>query len=95
MFTGLNLTYFCAYIKEFARVLKPGGYAIFDYFDVATAGGWDNLMENMARPKPIFNYNYHFTETINRIVALSGFEIIDRYPTIRGSTFVIASKLAR
>ena len=64
MFTGINLTYFCAYIGEFSRVLKPGGYAVFDYFDVAAVEGWTNLMENMSRPKPIFNYNYHATATI-------------------------------
>jgi hypothetical protein len=55
--------------------------------------GWTNLMENMSKPKPIFNYNYHATATIDRLVDLSGFEIIERYPTIRGSTFVIARKV--
>jgi ubiquinone/menaquinone biosynthesis C-methylase UbiE len=94
MFTGINLTYFCAYIKEFSRVLKPRGYAVFDYFDVAAKEGWNNLMENMARDRPIFNYNYHATETIDKLVALAGLEVLERYPTIRGSTFVVARKVA-
>jgi len=95
MFTGQNLTYFCAYIREFARVLKARGYAVFDYFDVAAEEGWNNLMENMARERPIFNYNYHATATIDKLVALAGLEILERVPTIRGSTFVIARKIAK
>jgi len=95
MFTGINLTYFAAYIKEFSRVLKPGGHAVFDYFDVATKGGWDNLMENMARERPIFNYNYHATGTIDKLVDLAGLQIVKRVPTIRGSTFVVATKIAK
>ena len=94
-FTGISLSYFCAYIREFARVLKPGAYAVFDYFDVAVEAGWNNLMHNMARPIPIFNYNYHTTETIDKLVALAGFEITGRQDTIRGSTFVVARKAAQ
>ena len=86
---------FRAYIKEFSRVLKPRGYAVFDYFDVAAEEGWNNLMENMARPRPIFNYNYHATDTIDKLVALAGLEVLERVPTIRGSTFVIARKIAK
>jgi len=90
MFTGVNLTYFYRYLQEFSRVLKPGGYFVFDYFDIATDAGWNVLIENMARESPVYAYNYHSTETIDKIVSLLGFKIVDRYPTIRGSVFITA-----
>lgn len=93
MFTGVNLTYFFRYLQEFARVLKPGGYFIFDHFDISTEAGWNVLIENMAKESPVYAYNYHATETIDKIASLLGFRIVDRYPTIRGSVFITAQKL--
>lgn len=93
MFTGVNLTYFFRYLQEFARVLKPGGYFVFDHFDISTNAGWNVLIENMARKNPVFAYNYHSTETIDKVVSLLGFKIVDRCPTIRGSVFITAQKL--
>lgn len=93
MFTGVNLTYFFRYLQEFSRVLKPGGYFVFDHFDISTDAGWKVLVENMARESPVYAYNYHSTDTIDRVVDLLGFKIVDRYPTIRGSVFITAQKL--
>jgi|GEM_PF-5879618 len=93
MFTGVNLSYFYRYLQEFSRVLKPGGYFVFDHFDISTAAGWNVLIENMAKESPVFAYNYHSTETIDKIVSLLGFKIVNRYPTIRGSVFITAQKL--
>lgn len=93
MFTGVNLSYFFRYIQEFSRVLKPGGYFVFDHFDISTDAGWNVLIENMAKDAPVYAYNYHSTETINKVVSLLGFKIVDRYPTIRGSVFITAQKL--
>jgi ubiquinone/menaquinone biosynthesis C-methylase UbiE len=94
VFTGTTLTYTCAYIDEFARVLKPGGFAVFDYFDVAADEGWNNLMENMAKRRPIFNYNYHATSTIDKLLTRAGLTIVERRPSVRGSTYVTARKPA-
>lgn len=92
MFTGVNLTYFYRYMLEFSRVLKPDGHFVFDYFDVATEAGWRVLKRNMARSTPIYAYNYHRTETVDRILDETGYEIIGRQPTVRGSVFVTARK---
>lgn len=92
MFTGGNLSYFYRYIQEFARVLKPGGRCVFDYFDIATEAGWDVLTKNMARQQPIYAYTYHATATVDKVLASLGFEVLDRFPTIRGSMFVAARK---
>ena len=93
MFTGGNLSYFFRYVQEFSRVLKAGGYLVFDYFDISTEAGWDVLTKNMARKQPIFAYTYHSTETVDKIVDLLGFKVVDRYPTVRGSVFVTAQKI--
>lgn len=92
MFTGGNLSYFYRYLQEFARVLKPGGWCVFDYFDVATDTGWHKLTRNMARRKPIFAYAFHATETVDRVVRHVGLEVVARTPTVRGSVFLSARK---
>jgi len=92
MFTGGNLSYFYRYVQEFARVLKPGGWCVFDYFDVATDSGWRGLTRNMARKQPIFAYAYHATETVDRVLLQHGLELVDRHPTPRGSVFVSARR---
>jgi ubiquinone/menaquinone biosynthesis C-methylase UbiE len=88
MFTGGNLSYFYRYLQEFHRVLKPGAVCVFDYFDVTTEAGWTVLRKNMARPKPIFAYAYHATATVDRMLDEVGFDLVDRFPTVRGSVFV-------
>lgn len=92
VFTGGNLTYFFRYVQEFARVLKPGGRLVFDYFDISTDAGWEVLTKNMARRQPIFAYAYHAGAAIDRILALQGFEVLGRQATLRGSVFVTARK---
>jgi SAM-dependent methyltransferase len=92
MFTGGNLSYFYRYLQEFGRVLKPGGWCVFDYFDVATDEGWRKLTRNMARKQPIFAYAFHATETVDRVARHVGLEIVGRTPTVRGSVFVSARK---
>jgi len=93
MFTGGNLSYFCRYVDEFARVLKSGGHCVFDYFDVCTEQGWQGLQRNMARKRPIFAYAYHCTETIDKVLNSRGFRVLGRSTTGRGSVFVTAQKI--
>jgi ubiquinone/menaquinone biosynthesis C-methylase UbiE len=92
MFTGGNLSYFYRYLQEFARVLKPGGWCVFDYFDVASEAGWRGLTRNMARKQPIFAYAYHATDTVDRVMEQLGLQVVGRHPTPRGSVFVSARK---
>jgi ubiquinone/menaquinone biosynthesis C-methylase UbiE len=92
MFTGGNLSYFYRYLQEFRRVLKPGGLCVFDYFDIATEAGWTVLQKNMARSAPIFAYAYHATPTVDRMLDELGFDVVDRFPTVRGSVFVTARR---
>ncbi len=92
MFTGGNLSYFHRYTQEFARVLRPGGHCVFDYFDIATDAGWGVLTRNMARERPIFAYTYHTADTVDRVLRLHGLEPVERFGTIRGSVFVVARK---
>lgn len=94
MFTGGNLSYFYRYLQEFERVLKPGGWAVFDYHDVATEAGWQSLLRNMRRRQPIFAYAYHATDTVDRVLQHLGLEVQERWPTARGSVFVNARKPA-
>ena len=93
MFTGSNLTFIYRYMQEMSRVLRPGGHCVFDYFDISTDAGWNVLAKNMSRKNPIFAYNFHGTEVIDRIASQLDLQIIDRYPTIRGSVFVTAQKV--
>lgn len=92
IFTGGNLSYLYRYVQEFSRVLKSGGRLVFDYFDISTEEGWNVLERNMMRQRPIYAYTYHCGETINRVLDRLGFEVIDRYPTVRGSLFLTAQK---
>lgn len=92
VFTGGNLSHFFGCIQEFHRVLKPGGHLVFDYFDISSEAGWKVLTNNMARKQPIFAYTYHSAETVDKVLDLLAFAVVDRCPSVRGSVFVTARK---
>lgn len=91
-FTGIGLTYFGCYIKEFYRVLKPGQYAVFDFFDISSPAGWNVYTRNLEREKQIVAYNFYYEEIVETILTREGFAITDRHETTRGSIFFIAQK---
>ena len=93
VFMGGNLSNLYGCAQEFSRVLRRGGYLVFDYFDISTEAGWGGLTRKMARKRPLLAYTYHSTETVNNVLDLQGFEIVGRYLRIRGSVFVTAQKL--
>ena len=64
------------YASEFARVLKPGGIAIFDYIDPTTAEGWAHLHADGHRLADV--YTYHAPQVIDRVFAETGFEAFER-----------------
>jgi demethylmenaquinone methyltransferase/2-methoxy-6-polyprenyl-1,4-benzoquinol methylase/phosphoethanolamine N-methyltransferase len=61
---------------EIARVLKPGGIAIFDYIDPTTAEGWAHLHADGHRLADV--YTYHAPQVIDRVFAETGFEGFER-----------------
>jgi SAM-dependent methyltransferase len=63
-FIALKLGQIRLYCAEFARVLKPGGVAVFNYLDPESEGGWEFLE---TRPVSLAScFTYHTPETIDR-----------------------------
>jgi len=89
VFIELNLGTFYNYSEEFYRILKPGGYLIFDYIDINTNEGWKHLTENSKDLG--FCFTYHSTETIDKIFFSKGFDLIER-KQIGKSTYVTFKK---
>jgi SAM-dependent methyltransferase len=85
----LKLGVILAYAREFARVLKPGGYAVVDYIDPSTAEGWEHLVSLPAEMAPV--YTFHAPETIDRVFAAAGLHIARRHQ-VGKSTFVVAQR---
>ena len=77
------------YAKEFSRILKKNGYAIFDYIDVSTENGWQHL--NSEFPVHHKTYTYHCGHIIDRIFNSVGFSSVERYQDGK-STYVVFQK---
>ena len=88
----LKLGVILAYAREFARVLKPGGYAIVDYIDPSTSEGWQHLVRLPADMAPV--YTFHAPETIDRVFGAAGLHI-ERRHQVGKSTFVVAQRASR
>jgi ubiquinone/menaquinone biosynthesis C-methylase UbiE len=65
------------YAREFHRVLKDGGCAVFDYIDPATPDGWAHLRAQTPYMRTI--YAYHAAPAIERVFEEAGFSIGDRF----------------
>lgn len=88
-FIGLKLGIFYIYSLEFFRILKPGGYCVFDYIDISTREGWDYL-ENQSGILGHY-FTYHTTAVIDKLFTSSGFEIVGRHQ-VGESTYIIMKK---
>jgi SAM-dependent methyltransferase len=77
------------YALDFARTLKPGGYAVVDYVDPTTDEGWSHLMSQGPEMAPV--YTFHAPEVIDRVFAHAGLQIRRRYQ-VGKSTFVVAQR---
>src|SRR5262249_42068292 len=88
-FVELKLGVILLYVHDFARVLKPGGYAIVDYIDPTTAEGWEHLLTQPPDMAPV--YTFHTPETIDRVFEANGLHVERRFQ-VGKSTFVIARK---
>jgi SAM-dependent methyltransferase len=88
-FVELELGVIWLYARDFARVLKPGGYAVVDYVDPTTPEGWEHLMTQPADLAPV--YTFHAPEAIDQVFAQAGLVIERRYQ-VGKSTFVVARR---
>jgi ubiquinone/menaquinone biosynthesis C-methylase UbiE len=88
-FVELKLGTIWLYTRDFARVLKPGGYVVVDYVDPTTAEGWEHLMTQPAELASV--YTFHAPEAIDRVFAEAGLAIERRYQ-VGKSTFVVARR---
>jgi ubiquinone/menaquinone biosynthesis C-methylase UbiE len=74
---ALKLGVIDLYAREFQRVLKDGGCAVFDYIDPATSEGWEHLRAQTPYMRTV--YAYHAASSIERVFVEAGFAIGDRY----------------
>ena len=88
-FVELKLGVIWLYARDFARVLKPGGYAVVDYIDPTIPEGWEHLTTQPAEMAPV--YTFHAPEAIDRVFASAGLNIERRYQ-VGKSTFVVARR---
>lgn len=73
---ALKLGIIDLYAREFHRILKFGGCAIFDYIDPATPEGWEHLRGQTPYMRTV--YAYHAASAIERVFSEAGFAIGER-----------------
>lgn len=86
---ALKPSFIYIYSKEFAAVLKSGGYCIFDYFNFDTKEGWDYFINESDKGNTV--YTYHTDEFIDKIFSMAGFTLEQR-EAIGKSRFVVFKK---
>jgi predicted SAM-dependent methyltransferase len=60
------------FLLEGARVLRPGGKVVFNFDNVATAGGLDHLVENSS-PNRVSAFRFHHPDAIAALARRAGF----------------------
>jgi ubiquinone/menaquinone biosynthesis C-methylase UbiE len=73
--------------REFYRLLKPGGYVVFDYIDPTTPEGWAHL-ESGVLPDV---YTFHAPQVLDRVFESAGFEIVLRRQ-VKKSTYLTVQR---
>jgi SAM-dependent methyltransferase len=89
-FVELKLGIIYLYLRDFARVLKRGGYVVTDYVDPTTTEGWAHLTSQPPEMAPV--YTFHAPAVIDRVFDSTGFRIERRYQ-VGKSTFVVAQRV--
>ena len=89
VFVELNLSRFYTYCNESYRVLRPGGYLIFNYLDINYEKGWEHMKKFSVNPD--FSYSYFTGETIDKMFIGKGFKLINRSP-LGNSAYVVYQK---
>lgn len=83
----LKLGVIYLYLRDCARVLKPGGHVVVDYIDPTTVEGWEHLVTQPADLAGV--YTFHAPEVIDRVFATAGLRV-ERRHQVGKSTFVVA-----
>lgn len=89
LFITLTLGHCARYVSEFARVLKPGGLAVFDFIDPETAAGWEFLEREAERASDMFAY--HTRPVMTHVLNDHGLEV-ERAEVFGKSTYVVCRK---
>ena len=88
-FVGLGIYFYYTYSVDFFRVLKSGGYCVFDYIDLNSEGGWNFLKQKVS--EGLNYYSYYTFEAVDKIFKDSGFIFCSKH--IYGkSTYLIYKK---
>lgn len=90
VFIELKPSFVLNYAKEFSRVLKPGGYCIFDYFDYESDDGWKYFIEESEKGN--IYYTFYSDKTIGKIFEPTGFVIKNRF-VFGKAKFVVLQKI--
>ncbi len=89
VFIELNLSRFYTYCNDSYRVLKPGGYIIFNYIDLEFEQAWEHMKKFSENPR--FSFSYFTSKVIDKVFLEKGFSLINR-SLVGNSTYVVYQK---
>ena len=79
LFLGFPLGRIDLYVREFARILRPGGRLVFQYADTTRPLIWDFLRNYGTKPNNSADtFSYHPPELIDRVLREAGFPEVRR-----------------
>ena len=90
LFITMKLGHIRCYLNEFARALKKGGHAVFDFIDPSTPMGWEFLERESVRAHDVFTY--HSAAHIEGCCNAAGLHV-EKFESIGKSTYVVARKI--
>ncbi len=88
-FIEFSLQTIYAFSREFKRIVKKNGYAIFNYIDADSDVGFTHMTGQAKMKNSCFTY--HSAGTIDRILNDAGFDLIKR-EVLGNSTYVVFRK---
>jgi len=77
MFTLIRLGEYYLYAQECKRIIKPGGYLIFNFVDISREEGWQLLEAQSEENGHCFCF--HCGHTVERLFNTAGFSVLERF----------------